>query len=122
MADGGERPAALRHLYLCLWCHLKLPAAVFNLAACEFEERAVVTQECRVFLAEILLGPGHCDFSNDGLAKKGCTPNYLGTIRLTEKLVETTGRWGCEGELWSCEVVCLIVISYFTVSSFLLLS
>lgn len=52
-------PTALTRLYLCCSCHLKLPAAVFNLAVSEFEERAVVTQECMVFLARrFFLGLG----------------------------------------------------------------
>lgn len=72
-------PAALMSLYLCRKCHLKLPAAVFNLAVSEFEERTVVTQECRVFLARrFFLGLGIVTFSNEKLAREGWTSNYLG--------------------------------------------
>lgn len=59
-------------------CHLKLPAAVFNLAVSEFEERAVVTQECRVFLARrFFLGLGIVTFPNEKLAREEWTSNYL---------------------------------------------
>lgn len=73
MADGLAWQAASRPRYLCCGCHLKLLVAVFSSAVHGLEERAlVVTQECRVFLAERFgFGHVHCVLSITGMAEAG---------------------------------------------------
>lgn len=95
MADGSAWHAALRPLLPLLLVPSKAAAAVFNLAVHEFEERAVVSQECRVFLAKkICLDLGTVLFLVKGWPKRAGHQISWGTIRLSREIGRNNRKGG----------------------------